>query len=521
MVADVKMHKLQNVTLSGRWNHQGRRFFAGLDGLRSFRCVFEGNGLNTPLASGNRQGPPRLLVSFLLLLKLVLDVLIGPMQRWIEAIHSSCSLKGDCRTDIGQDRFSANLHQFGFLLKVKCRFARTFIFHAPPTLNDSLKLLMKLFTSFFLLIGVLAMELPAADSLRLYFGSIAKEDRGGIYTALLDRESGRLGVLEHVGKIAGAGFLVLHPSGRYLYSTGSDLEVDGTKTGRVHAFGIAESGVALTELGAVASGGSLACHISLDPSAKHLLVANYLGGSCAVIPVKPDGSLSPASFVQKHTGSSVHPKRQTAPFTHAIHTDPAGRHVLVADLGIDKIMTYRFDVGNGTLSPADPAFVATEAGGGPRHFTFHPSGKFVYANLELSNKVVAYRYDAEKGSLADIQSINALPDGFEGPSTTSEILTTPDGRFLYVANRGHNSLSIFSVDSESGKLTLVGHEPSRGETPRNFYIEPSGTFLIATNAKPGNAVVFRIDPQEGRLTFTGSEIEVPNPGCVRGAYPRK
>jgi 6-phosphogluconolactonase len=380
---------------------------------------------------------------------------------------------------------------------------------------------MKLSASLCLLFTLLAMELPAAEPLRLYFGSIAKEDRGGIYTAVLDRETGRLGVAEHVGKIAGAGFLAVHPNGRYLYSTGSDQEVDGAKTGRVHAFAVAESGDALTELGAVSSGGSLACHISLDASGKFLFVANYLGGSCAVIPLKPDGSLSPASFVQKHTGSSVHPKRQTAPFTHAIHHDPAGRHVLVADLGIDKILTYRFDASAGTLSPGDPAFVATEAGGGPRHFTFHPSGKYAYANLELSNKVVAYRYDAEKGALAEIQSIHALPDGCEGQSTTSEILTTPDGRFLYVANRGHNSLGIFSIDSESGKLALVGHEPSRGETPRNFYIEPSGRFLVATNAKPGNAVVFRINPQDGRLTFTGSEIEVPNPGCVRGAYPRK
>jgi len=379
---------------------------------------------------------------------------------------------------------------------------------------------MKLFSLLFLLFPFFVTELSASEAGRLYFGSIAKEGRGGIYTSLLDVNTGQLGPAEHVSTIAGAGFLVLHPNGRYLYSTGADQEFEGTKSGMVHAFEIGESGGLLTELGAVASGGSLACHVSLDSSGTFLFAANYLGGSCAVIPLKPDGSLSPSSFVQKHTGSSVHPKRQAAPFTHAIHTDPAGLHVLVADLGIDKILTYRFDKGAGTLVEGDPAFTATEAGGGPRHFTFHPSGKFVYANLELSNKVVAYSYDATKGALSEIQSIHALPDGFEGESTTSEILTTPDGRFLYVANRGHNSLSIFAVDADSGKLTLVGHEPSRGEIPRNFYIEPSGTFLIATNAKPGNAVVFRINPQDGRLAFTGSEIEVPNPGCVRGAYPR-
>ncbi len=380
--------------------------------------------------------------------------------------------------------------------------------------------MMKFSAALFLVLSLVSLEVSASESQRLYFGSIAKEGRGGIYTSLLDLKTGQLGPVESVATVAGAGFLVLHPNGRHLYSTGADQEFDGTKSGMVHAFEIPESGGPLTDLGSVASGGSLACHVSLAESGKSLLVANYLGGSCAVIPLKQDGSLSPASFIQKHTGSSVHPKRQTAPFTHSIHTDPAGQYVLVADLGIDKILTYRFDEAAGTLAAGDPAFIATEAGGGPRHFTFHPSGKFVYANLELTNKVVAYRYDAAKGSLSEIQSIKTLPDGFEGESTTSEILTTPDGRFLYVANRGHNSLSIFSVDSESGKLTLVGHEPTRGEIPRNFYIEPTGTFLIATNARPGNAVVFRINPQDGKLTFTGSEIEVPNPGCVRGAYSR-
>lgn len=376
---------------------------------------------------------------------------------------------------------------------------------------------MKWLTRLCLLFPLFSTDLRAAAGTRLYFGSIAKEDRGGIYTALLDLETGKLGPAERLVAVNGAGFLVVHPDGRHIYSTGADREIDGTKSGMVHAFRMTEPGGPLTEINAVPSGGALACHLSVDPSGKNLLVANYSGGSCAVIPIRPDGSLAPATSVLKHTGSSVHPKRQTAPFTHSIFTDPAGVFALVADLGIDQILTYRFDAAAGTLTAGDPAFVATEAGGGPRHTTFHPSGKFVYANLELSNKVVAYTYDTARGALTEIQSIAALPANFAGESTTSEILTTPDGRFLYVANRGHNSLGIFSIDVATGKLTLVGHEPSRGEIPRNFFIEPTGTYLIATNARPGNAVVFRINPEDGRLTFTGCEIEVPNPGCVRGA----
>lgn len=178
-------------------------------------------------------------------------------------------------------------------------------------------------------------------------------------------------------------------------------------------------------------------------------------------------------------------------------------------------MLYRFDEAAGTLSPNDPPFIATEPGGGPRHLTFHPSGKYVYADLELTSKVVAFKYDGERGTLAEIQTLSTLPAGFEGENTASEILTTRDGRFLYVGNRGHNSLAILAVDAATGKLSPIGHVPTRGETPHNFGIDPTGNYLIAANAKPGNAVVFRIDRETGLLSFTGSEIEVPIPACVR------
>lgn len=359
-------------------------------------------------------------------------------------------------------------------------------------------------------------SVPVPETYRVYFGSLAKPNQGaGIYMSLLDMKTGQLSRPVHVSETAGTGFLAIHPDGRHLYSTGANGSSGGTNTGSVHAFVIVEPEGTLSNINTRISGGMLACHVSIDPAGRNLLVANYLGGNCAVLPIERDSSLAPISSLQQHTGSSIHPQRQTAAFTHSINCDPAGHFAIVADLGIDKIMIYRFDAATGILTPNDPPFIATEPGGGPRHFTFHPSGKFAYADLELSNKAVAFAYDAKWGSLTEIQSRSTLPDGFTGSSTASEILITPDGRFLYVANRGHNSIAAFSIDPATGQLTPLGYEPVRGENPRNFNIDPTGTFLIAVNAKPGNAVVFRINRDTGLLEFTGSEIQIPNPGCVR------
>jgi 6-phosphogluconolactonase len=359
--------------------------------------------------------------------------------------------------------------------------------------------------------------LPAStpDTYRVYFGTAAKQERSGIYMARLDMRTGRLDQPVRVSQTAGTGFIAIHPDGQHIYSTGENGTFDGIQTGSANSFRIVEPEGILSEINTRPSGGQGACYVSIDPAGKNLLVANYMGGSCAVLPIRSDGSLAPASSVQQHSGSGNHPKRQTRAHTHSIRCDASGRFAIAADLGMDKILVYRFDEDAGTLTPNNPPFIATEPGGGPRHFTFHPSGKFAYANLELSSKVVVFQYDAERGALSEIQTIATLPDGFEGNNTTSEILTSPDGRFLYVGNRGHNSLALFEIDASSGQLTAIGHEPTRGEIPRNFNMDPTGTFLLAANQKTGNVVVFRIHRDTGRLEFTGSEIAVPDPICVR------
>jgi 6-phosphogluconolactonase len=347
----------------------------------------------------------------------------------------------------------------------------------------------------------------AANTCRVYTGTMAQRNDAGIYLTFLDRQTGQLSEPVRVNSVNGAGFIALHPNGQHLYSASA-------ATGLASAFQILENGT-LTEINSQTTCGAGPCHVSIDPLGKNLLVANYHGGSCAVLPIQADGSLAPASAFQQHSGSGIHPTRQTEAHVHSINCDPAGRFAIVADLGIDKLMIYRFDADTGTLTPNDPSFVDIEPGGGPRHFTFHPNGKFAYANLELSNKVVVFEYNQTNGTLTEIQSISTLPDGYAKESIVSEIRTTPDGRFLYVANRGHDSLAGFAIDADTGKLTALDYEPVRGENPRNFNIDPTGTFLVVLNPKPGNAVVFRIDKKTGALECTGSEISIALPGCAQ------
>jgi len=352
----------------------------------------------------------------------------------------------------------------------------------------------------------------AANTCRVYIGTMAKGDQAGIYMSLLDMQTGQLSEPVRVSPVNGAGFLAIHPDGQHLYSASAT-------TGLASAFMISKSGGMLTEINSQSTRGDGSCHVSIDPSGKNLLVANYRSGSCAVLPIQNNASLAPASAFQQHSGSSVHPTRQTQAHTHSINCDPSGRFAIAADLGIDKLMIYRFDADAGTLVPNDPPFTAIEPGGGPRHFTFHPNGKIAYADLELSDKAVVFEYDQINGTLTEIQSISTLPDGYAGESIASEIRTTPDGRFLYAANRGHDSIAMFAIDADTGKLTSLGYEPVRGENPRNFNIDPTGTYLIALNPNPGNAVVFRIDKKTGELEFTGSEISIPLPGCAQFLAP--
>jgi 6-phosphogluconolactonase len=217
----------------------------------------------------------------------------------------------------------------------------------------------------------------------------------------------------------------------------------------------------------------------------------------------------------QHVGSSVNPLRQKEPHAHSVNLDAANRFAFVADLGLDKVLIYKFDPAKGTLTPNDPPSLSVTPGAGPRHFAFHPNGRNAYVINEMQSTVTAVGYDADHGVLKAIQTVSTLPNGFKGDTTTAEVQVHPSGRFLYGSNRGHNSIAIFSIDQKTGALSPIGHQTGQIKTPRNFGIDPTGSYLLVANQDSDSIVVFRIDAKTGDLTPTGSMVEVPRPVCVK------
>jgi 6-phosphogluconolactonase len=252
----------------------------------------------------------------------------------------------------------------------------------------------------------------------------------------------------------------------------------------------------------------------VDHQGKNVLVANYGGGSVAVLPVQEDGRLRPASSFIQHKGSSVDKGRQEGPHAHSINVDAGNRFAVAADLGLDKLLIYKFDADKGTLTANDPPFASVAPGSGPRHFAFHPLAPYAYVINEMKSTVTAFNYDRNRGELKEIQTLSTLPEEVKGDST-AEVQVHPSGKFVYGSNRGHNSIAIFQVDDKTGRLTAAGHQPTGGKTPRNFGIDPTGRYLLAANQDSDTITVFRIDPKSGKLTPTGQKVDVPRPVCVK------
>jgi 6-phosphogluconolactonase len=310
-------------------------------------------------------------------------------------------------------------------------------------------------------------------------------------------------------------FLAIHPQGKFLYAANEIGNFKGEKAGAISAFAIDAASGKLTLLNQQSSRGGGPCHLVVDPQGKNVLTANYGGGSVAVLPIQSDGSLAEATAFVQHEGSGANPKRQSAPHAHSINLDTAGRRAFAADLGLDKILIYRFDADKGTLSEHSPPAVAVAPGSGPRHFAFHTSGRFAYVINEMTSTVTAFSYDAEHGMLKELHTVPTLPQGHEGNNSTAEVQVHPSGKFLYGSNRGHDSIAVFAIDESTGRLTPQGHTPIGGKTPRNFAIDPTGTYLLAEGQGSDTVVVFKIDQQTGALRPTGSKIEVPSPVCIK------
>ncbi len=375
-----------------------------------------------------------------------------------------------------------------------------------------------------------AAQSPDGRGVRAYVGTYTTSVDGpgngeGIYLFDADPSTGELSHRRLVAKTPSPSWLALHLSRRFLYSVNEIDSYEG-KSGSVTAFAIDFGSGDLRALNTVSSEGATPAHMSLDATGKFAFVANYGGGSFAVLPIQEDGSLGAAVVVHRDTGSlgSIHATNapagsfaisgHDAPHAHMIAPDPANRFVLVADLGQDRIYTYRFDAASGKLAPANAQpFVELATGDGPRHFVFHPNGRWLYSIQEESSTITAFAYDPASGALTSRQTISTLPPGFAGTNFCSEIVLSHDGRFVYGANRLHDSIAVFAVGAD-GKLTRVGESPTMGDYPRHCNIDPTGRFFYSCNQHGDSIACFRIHPETGALAFTGQYTAVGSPAFI-------
>ena len=348
----------------------------------------------------------------------------------------------------------------------------------------------------------------------VYVGTYTRSGRSrGTYVYQRDPATGSLTLLSAVDD-TDPSFLAFDPTRRFLFAVGESQEYQGLASGSVSSWLIDPDSGALTFLSRQATLGGDPCHLITDPTGKFLFVANHESGNVAVLPIADDGRLLPVSDLRQHAGSGPGPT-QKGPHAHFVALDPAGRLVFVNDKGIDKVMCYELDAAAGKLVPHDPPFARLHPGAAPRHIVFHPNGRYAYVNGEADLTITAFSFDAERGALTPIHHLSTLPEGATGARmSTAQILIEPTGRFVYVSNRGHDSIAIFAIDPDTGRLTALGHEPTQGRTPRNFAIDPEGVFLYAANQNSDTIVQFRIDPATGRLLPTGQVTEVGAPVCI-------
>ncbi len=347
----------------------------------------------------------------------------------------------------------------------------------------------------------------------------------GIHIFQVDRTSGAMtpAGIQEMGTSPSC--LALNTSGTCLYSANETDRVGDDKEGTVSAFAINRANGTLTQLNTIRSGGAGPTFVSVHPAGRFLLVANYFGGSVAVLPILADGRLGPPTDIKNDAGTLGPTKAKNAPpgsfafsghdrtHAHMIQADPSGRFVLHVDLGLDQIFVWKFDDQKGVLTPSESPSISLPPGDGPRHFHFHPNGRWFYSIQEEASNVVLFDYDAATAKLASRQTISTLPPGFAGTNFCSEILVSADGRFVFAGNRLHDSIGIFSIGA-NGMLAYVGEEWTRGDYPRSFNFDPTGEFLYCCNQRGDNITVFRVDRKTGGLNFTGHYTPVGNPSSI-------
>jgi 6-phosphogluconolactonase len=356
-------------------------------------------------------------------------------------------------------------------------------------------------------------DIGLADDPLVFVSSFASGEQGAIHAFALDSKAGVLKPLNRTSGVENPFFLSVSPDQKFLYSIFAPT-FGGPESEQVAAFRLEGRSGKLSPLNRQSSKGTASCFLEVDSTGKSLLVANYSSGSVASYGLKPDGSLSePVSFVQ-HSGSSVNSSRQKEPHAHCFVISPNNQFAYAADLGIDQIVCYKLDSATATLSPARQPFVRTPPGTGPRHLTFHPNGKFIYVINELLNSVTLFDFLPESGMLIERQTISTLPADFEGVSHCADLKITPNGRFLYGTNRGHDSLAAYRI-ADDGQLSLIEIIPSLGKGPQNLAITADGLLLLCANMPGNNVAAFRINAEHGKLTSAGSPVEITSPSCIR------
>jgi 6-phosphogluconolactonase len=346
-------------------------------------------------------------------------------------------------------------------------------------------------------------------------GQVVPGKGKGIYSFKFDKQARTLTLNGITEGVRNSSYLAFDAKREFLYCVNEFKEYEGKPSGAVSAFRIDQETGALTYLNSKPSHGTDPCHLIVDKSGRFVLIANFASGSVCVLPIQADGSLGDETDFVQHQGSSVDPKRQTSPHAHAVEFDASGKFVYVPDLGMDKVMIYRFDTETGKLRPNEVPFAKTAPGAGPRQLVMHPKGGYAYLINELNSTMTAFAFDVSTGGLTELQTLSTLPAGYDGATSCAEVQITPNGKFLYGSNRGHNSLVIYSIDQATGKLTLVGHESTQGRIPRNFEVDPSGRYLMAANQDTDNMVMFEIDQATGKLKANGLTANPGTPICVR------
>ena len=361
------------------------------------------------------------------------------------------------------------------------------------------------------------LQIACASSLKaaspeylVYFGTYTDTTARGIYACRFQPVTGKLTPLGLMATAPNPAFLTATPNGRFLYAVNWKGDERDQQGDTVSAFSMDHKTGKLTFLNKVDSKGEMPTNLTIDHTGRTLLVVCYTGGNITGYRIESDGRLSEPTAFFKHAGKSVHPVN--GPHSHGVIVSPDNRYAFVGEVGLDQVRSYRLDAAKGTLTPENPRFVSVTPGTAPRHLAFHPSGKFLYVNDESRPAVTVFQVDG--GHLREIQEVPSIPPDFTGRNATAEIQIDRKGRFVYVSNRGHDSIAVFSVDEATGKLTPVQHVSTEGKTPRNFSLDPTGEYLFAANQGSDNVVQFRVDQMTGKLTATGHAIAIPKPVCV-------